>query len=692
MMTEPAQEISGASKTLTAEQPLEGYCILREIGHGTQGQVYLAERERDHTQVAIKRLDIESVKNWKAYELFHREVQVLERLDVEGVARFWEAIECLDADPPCSYLVQEYIPGRSLNEMLRAGHHFSLDRVYQIVIQLLEILRQLQACDPPVIHRDIKPSNIMLKPLEGDQYKVYLIDFGAVANPQVQSGGSTVAGTFGYMAPEQLMGKPIPASDVYSLAAVIVTMLSGVSPADMPTKDFYLIFEPYLQNMPHALVQTLRQMLEPDTEKRLCDIEQLISTFTSFKDGQYTNVKVAGQNDADYPARLKEVDNYCSTGSIELWQQLSEVMPRNIPLCYQTRIRDILNALEHGLEQTSDHHQSEKSAHLKDDISRSLGKTDKKERINASKQKNKRKRGFPFKLKFNLFLKKRFWVALVSCVLLVVMREQIFDAQFSVISWISLFVIILGCLGWPFDSDNLQYYKTENSEQAPVTPGAALAVIFAFAFVFGIPFSFYNDFHFNILDNSQYYIIWHVVAVILCIVIGAFGLSLFVAIARFIFPNDSGQNNVYHYERNQAEIDALHAIRAKKTQYKSFENLMRFGRKTIATIVSVEYIPATDEDIRYLSHLAKRCNYYVKNDPVFILKYKFNPPDDESEFDLIHEICMRTEPNEGCVPGGSLPILYRIYRDDNGEHVDSMPFPLPLEQLETSVDVMYVGK
>ena len=119
---------------------------------------------------------------------------------------------------------------------------------------------------------------------------------------------------------------------------------------------------------------------------------------------------------------------------------------------------------------------------------------------------------------------------------------------------------------------------------------------------------------------------------------------------------------------------------------------MRFGRKTIATIVSVEYIPATDEDIRYLSHLAKRCNYYVKNDPVFILKYKFNPPDDESEFDLIHEICMRTEPNEGCVPGGSLPILYRIYRDDNGEHVDSMPFPLPLEQLETSVDVMYVGK
>ncbi|MBO4349989.1 MAG: protein kinase, partial [Proteobacteria bacterium] len=343
MMTESSPDISNTGKSLTEVQPLEGYSILREIGHGTQGRVFLAERESDHTYVAIKRLDIESVKNWKEYELFHREVQVLEKLNIDGVAKFWDAIECLDADPPCSYLVQEYIPGRSLNEMLRAGHHFSLDRVYQIVIQLLEILRQLQSYNPPVIHRDIKPSNIMLKPLEGDQYKVYLIDFGAVANPQVQSGGSTVAGTFGYMPPEQLMGKPIPASDIYSLAAVAVYMLCGVSPADIPTKDFYLIFEPYLQNMPHALVQTLRQMLEPDTEKRLCDIDQLISTFTSFMDGQYANYTTIAHNDATFNARLKEVSSYCANGNIDLWQQLPEEKPRSIPLSYNAVMREYIS-------------------------------------------------------------------------------------------------------------------------------------------------------------------------------------------------------------------------------------------------------------------------------------------------------------------------------------------------------------
>jgi serine/threonine protein kinase len=110
------------------------------------------------------------------------------------------------------------------------------------MMQLLDILKQLHAHEPPVIHRDIKPSNILLKALGGDDYEVYLIDFGAVANPQVQGGGSTVAGTFGYMAPEQLTGKPCPASDIYSLAAVAVYLISGRSPADMPMKDFSSLY------------------------------------------------------------------------------------------------------------------------------------------------------------------------------------------------------------------------------------------------------------------------------------------------------------------------------------------------------------------------------------------------------------------------------------------------------------------
>ena len=106
-------------------------------------------------------------------------------------------------------------------------------------------------CAEIVAACDIKPSNLMLTPLENGRYKVTLLDFGAVANPQVQNGGSTVAGTYGYMPPEQLMGQAQPASDIYALAALAVEMLSGTSPADIAVCDFKLVIEPYLQHLPH---------------------------------------------------------------------------------------------------------------------------------------------------------------------------------------------------------------------------------------------------------------------------------------------------------------------------------------------------------------------------------------------------------------------------------------------------------
>ncbi|MBO4350618.1 MAG: hypothetical protein J6A01_06730, partial [Proteobacteria bacterium] len=122
-----------------------------------------------------------------------------------------------------------------------------------------------------------------------------------------------------------------------------------------------------------------------------------------------------------------------------------------------------------------------------------------------------------------------------------------------------------------------------------------------------------------------------------------------------------------------------------------FENLIRFGRKTIATVVSVQYIPIKDRGVRPRKFQMNKCKYEVTSVPTFLLKYKFNPPDDESEFDLMHSVCMHIEPNHACEPGALLPILYRIYKDENGEHVDSMPFPLPLDQMEFSDDMMYFG-
>ena len=310
----------------------ESYRFIRKLGQGSQAKVFLAERLTDKCSVVVKQLDIESVSNWKEYDLFHREAEVLESLHIDGVARFYDTLEFLEDTPPRSYIVQEYIEGASLGEMLRSNHRFSTDEVYDIIIQMLSILFQLQNRPVPVIHRDIKPNNIMLTPQDNGGYKVTLIDFGAVANPQVQSGGSTIAGTFGYMPPEQLMGRPTPSSDIYALGAVAVELFSGISPADLPVKDFRLIFEPQMQNQPPALVATLRQMLETSAEDRFCDIPLLVQRFTDYRNGKFGMAKSVRREDKEYQDKLLKVADIGAPGNLDLWQALSESVPRTLPM------------------------------------------------------------------------------------------------------------------------------------------------------------------------------------------------------------------------------------------------------------------------------------------------------------------------------------------------------------------------
>ena len=312
------------------------YRFIEEIGHGTQGRIFKAIRLTDDKTVVIKQLNISSIKTWKEYELFHREAEVLESLKIKGVAEFYDAVDCLDDEPPCSYIVQEYIEGASLKKMLDDGHRFKVETVYDILIQTLKILDELHHHDPPLIHRDIKPSNLMISPDKNGNYLVTIVDFGAVANPQVQGGGSTVAGTYGYMPPEQLMGKPGQASDVYALAAVAVQLFSGKSPVDIPTKGFRLVFEPEMQDQPHVLVTTLRQMLEPKVENRLVDIPEIIKRFTDFKDNKFDgednqNHDHVLYDDSLYGQRIEKLRYICEPNGFEVWQDLPDIVPRSIP-------------------------------------------------------------------------------------------------------------------------------------------------------------------------------------------------------------------------------------------------------------------------------------------------------------------------------------------------------------------------
>jgi ankyrin repeat protein len=118
---------------------------------------------------------------------------------------------------------------------------------------------------PPVFHRDIKPQNL----IGGKDGKVYLVDFGAVQNTyrSTFSYGSTVVGTFGYMAPEQFQGQALPATDLYGLGATLLFLLTHRSPADLPTDRLKISFRKRV-HISEQFADWLEKMLEPDAEDR----------------------------------------------------------------------------------------------------------------------------------------------------------------------------------------------------------------------------------------------------------------------------------------------------------------------------------------------------------------------------------------------------------------------------------------
>ncbi|HWM86576.1 MAG TPA: protein kinase, partial [Kofleriaceae bacterium] len=128
-------------------------------------------------------------------------------------------------------LVQEFVDGENLAEEMAARRYTEIE-VVDLLIEMLGILRYLHGLSPPVVHRDIKPSNVMRRRGDG---RLVLVDFGSVKSVLADEviGGSTVAGTFGFMAPEQFHGKASPASDLYSLAMMALVLLSRRDPADL---------------------------------------------------------------------------------------------------------------------------------------------------------------------------------------------------------------------------------------------------------------------------------------------------------------------------------------------------------------------------------------------------------------------------------------------------------------------------
>jgi len=209
------------------------YRIIRLLGAGGMGEVYLAQDTKLNRNVAIKFLPLRSLQDEQAKQRFVREAQALASLDHANICLVHEEAE----ENNHTFIVMQYVEGETLYQRLKT-RRLSVGESLEIIIQVADAL--VEAHSHGVIHRDIKPQNIMVTP----RGQVKVLDFGLAKIVLEEQTGKdeaetqdwptdfqAIMGTVPYMSPEQLMNAPVDTrSDLFSFGAVIYQCLAGRAP------------------------------------------------------------------------------------------------------------------------------------------------------------------------------------------------------------------------------------------------------------------------------------------------------------------------------------------------------------------------------------------------------------------------------------------------------------------------------
>ena len=214
------------------------YRAIKMIGQGSFSKTYLGvdEDKPSKPPCIIKQfyfISQNDVEIKKAIQLFEQEIEKLESLGKHP--QIGELLANLH-DNTCQYLVQEFIPGKNLTQILQTEGIFSEDQIRELLNSLLPVIRFIHS--HKIIHRDIKPENIIRRLQSNYGYKtgirnqLVLVDFGAAKKLTSTAllKTSTIIGTTEYVAPEQLKGRANFASDLYSLGVTCIYLLTNISP------------------------------------------------------------------------------------------------------------------------------------------------------------------------------------------------------------------------------------------------------------------------------------------------------------------------------------------------------------------------------------------------------------------------------------------------------------------------------
>lgn len=274
-----AEEVTGVleigGKKLEKGACFAHYEIIRQIGAGGMGEVYLAKDKKLDRRVAVKILNEKFSRDESNLNRFIREAKAASALNHPNILVIHEIGESEDAN----YTVSEFIEGETLRERFNQPP-MKLSEVLDIAVQIANALVAAHAAH--IVHRDIKPENIMRR-VKDEEY--ILIDFGAVkevATTILDSGGtptsSIVIGSPGFMPNEQAAGKPVFASDLYALALTAVYLLTTKRPQamnDLTTGD--IAWRKFAPNVSADLAAVLDKAIEERARDRFLTSREMLT-------------------------------------------------------------------------------------------------------------------------------------------------------------------------------------------------------------------------------------------------------------------------------------------------------------------------------------------------------------------------------------------------------------------------------
>ncbi len=337
-------------------QTLNHYRVLRSLGSGGMGEVYLADDTRLKRQVAIKILPASLAAQPDRHERFEREAQAVAALNHPNIV----TVHSVEQAGETHFLTMEYVDGRTLADLLPKGG-LPLKRLLVIARQIVDAV--VAAHDHGIIHRDLKPANVMVA--TNDRVKV--LDFGlaklreeaAVAESlptRELTGEGKIVGTVAYMSPEQAEGKPVDArSDIFSLGVMLFETATGDRPFKGDTslsvlsailKDTPRTLTEVNPALPRDLERVVRHCLVKDPERRYqsakdlrTDLEELEHSIDSGQLSAVPRTAAPRRRGAGIAAAVLGIAAIAFVGV--LWLRRAAAPPQTPPTATFTRLTQL---------------------------------------------------------------------------------------------------------------------------------------------------------------------------------------------------------------------------------------------------------------------------------------------------------------------------------------------------------------